>query len=174
MIAFAQGVRTVTGVTEDLTRLREDVRGVIREVRDTLYDLRTDVSEEQDVTTTMNTYLQRVSERSGLQVTMRHDESARLPLPQEREIWRIAKEAVTNVERHAQATKLSISWQCDGKRALLVVSDNGVGFSKGVPTRLDSYGIVGMRERAASIGAKLDVESAPGQGTSVRVLLEPV
>ena len=120
------------------------------------------------------TYLQRVSERSGLQVTMRHDETARLPLPQEREIWRIAKEAVTNVERHAQATKLSISWQCDGKRALLVVSDNGVGFSKGVPTRLDSYGIVGMRERAASIGAKLDVESAPGQGTSVRVLLEPV
>lgn len=156
-----------------LENLRGDVRGVIREVRDTLYDLRTDVSEDQDVTDTMNAYLQRVSERSGLQVTMRTDESARLALPQEREIWRIAKEAVTNVERHAQATKLSISWQCDGKRALLVVSDNGVGFAKGVPTRLDSYGIVGMRERAASIGAKLDVESSPGQGTSVRVLLEP-
>ena len=88
-------------------------------------------------------------------------------------MWRIAKEALTNVERHARAKQVSMSYTTDGRSAALVVSDDGIGFPKGTPTRLDSYGILGMRERAASIGARLDIESTPGAGTTVRVLLDP-
>lgn len=160
-------------VTGQLDTLRGDLRTVVREVRDTLYDLRTDVSEGQDVISTLSGFLDRVSERSSLHVTIRSEQTGRLPLPQEREIWRIAKEAVTNVEKHARASELSITWFCDGARATLVVSDNGVGFTKGTPTRLDSYGILGMRERAASIGARLELDSAPGAGTTVLVQLDP-
>ena len=92
---------------------------------------------------------------------------------QEREIWRITKEAVANVEKHARASQLAITWRCDGHRAELVVSDDGVGLGKGQPARLDSYGIIGMRERAASIGARLDFDTNPGGGTAVRVWLDP-
>jgi signal transduction histidine kinase len=160
-------------VRESLDNLRNDVRGVIGEVRDTLYDLRTDVTEVQDMTTTLKQFLERVSERSGLRVTLRTEERGRLPLLQEREVWRITKEAVANVERHARASQLAITWRCDGQRAELVVSDDGVGLGKGQPARLDSYGIIGMRERAASIGARLDFDTNPGGGTAVRVWLEP-
>ena len=93
---------------------------------------------------------------------------ARLPIPQERELFRIAQEALVNVERHADAEHVTVAWRCDGRSAELVVTDDGDGFPVGRSGRLDSYGLVGMRERAAAIGARLDVESTPGQGTRIR------
>ena len=160
-------------VTAEVTQLRDDVRGVIREVRDTLYDLRTDVSDSLSLADVVGQYVDRVAERSGLQIQTDTDGHARLPLLQEREMWRVAQEALANVERHAQATAVRIVWRCDGQRAVMDVTDNGVGFEAGKAGRLDSYGMLGMRERAASIGASLEVLSAPGRGTRVRCVLDP-
>jgi signal transduction histidine kinase len=162
-----------TDLEPALDQLRNDVRNVIREVRDTLYDLRTDVSETKAMSTTLGGFLDRVRQRSGLEITLSSDERARLPLPQEREMWRIAQEAVTNVERHAEAKHVTIEWFADGSRAELVIADDGAGFPQDVSARIDSYGIIGMRERAASIGARLDIESAPGGGTTIRCQLVP-
>jgi signal transduction histidine kinase len=160
-------------VSADLEQLRGDLRGVIGEVRDTLYDLRTDVSDQESIVDVLESFAARVQERSGLDVEMSCDRSHRLPILQEREMWRIAQEAVTNVERHAGASRVLIAWQCNGERAILEVSDNGHGFPIGKAGRLDSYGIIGMRERASSIGATLDLESAEGRGTLVRCTLAP-
>jgi signal transduction histidine kinase len=159
-------------VGPSLEQLRGDVRGVIREVRDTLYDLRTDVSETQDMAETLEAYVERVRERSELDVRLIADGGARLPILQEREMWRIAQEALTNVERHAKATKVRVVWRCNGQAAALEVLDDGVGFPEGTAGRFDSYGIVGMRERASSIGATLDLVSAQCRGTRVRCLLQ--
>jgi signal transduction histidine kinase len=158
--------------TASLDNLREDVRGVIREVRDTLYDLRTDVTETQSLSTTLEAFLDRVKERSGLAGQLRAQETGRLPILQERELWRIAQEAVTNVERHARASQVTISWRCDGTEGRLEIADDGIGFPVGKAGRLDSYGLMGMRERAASIGARLVVDSEPGRGTRVRCTLD--
>jgi signal transduction histidine kinase len=151
-----------------LTRLRSDVRAVVSEVRDTLYDLRTDVSDSQDLLTVLQAFLARVEERSAMRVTLRAEQVARLPLLQEREMFRIAQEAVVNVERHADAGTVTVTWSCDGKKAFLEVADDGAGFPVGHAGRLDSYGITGMRERASSIGATFDIDSEPGHGTKVR------
>ena len=158
-------------VGPSLEQLRSDIRDVIREVRDTLYDLRTDVSEEHDIMSVLNLYLHRVRERSNLDIVVRSEETGRLPLAQEREMFRIAQEALANIEKHAEAKHVNIHWQCAGHAAILDISDDGKGFPIGQAGRLDSYGIIGMRERAASIGATLDVESEPGVGTRVRCLL---
>jgi hypothetical protein len=77
------------------------------------------------------------------------------------------------VERHSQATAVRIVWRCDGERALIDVTDNGVGFDHARAGRVDSYGVLGMRERASSIGARLEIVSAPGRGTRVRCSLVP-
>lgn len=155
-----------------LKQLRSDVRGVVAEVRDTLYDLRTDVSEEQDFSHTMETFLTRVRERSNLRTSVIAQVDGRLPLLPERELWRIAQEAVINVERHAKATSVSVTWRTDGRRALLEVIDDGIGFPTGKSGRLDSYGILGMRERAASIGATMEISGIEGRGTVVRCRLD--
>jgi signal transduction histidine kinase len=160
-------------ISRELGQLREDVRGVIREVRDTLYDLRTDVSDVSGVADVLEEYAARVGERSGIQVHVDADRSHRLPILPERELWRVAQEALANVERHAHATAVRILWRCDGERAVIDVTDNGIGFAQDRAGRLDSYGVLGMRERAASIGASLEIHSAPGRGTRVRCILDP-
>lgn len=160
-------------VSDALERLRDDVRGVIREVRDTLYDLRTDVSEEQSLAEILHQYAERVRERTSLDFTIEADTDRRLPILQEREMWRIAQEAITNIERHAKATRVRVIWRCDGERAVLRITDNGIGFEPGRAGRLDSYGMLGMRERASSVGATLDVHSIAGQGTSITCVLDP-
>lgn len=156
-----------------LDQLRGDLRSVIREVRDTLYDLRTDVTEARSLPATLEAFLDRVRERSGLEVHLRSQETGRLPILQERELWRIAQEAITNVERHARAAHLTVSWRCDGAEAHLEVADDGEGFPVGRTGRLDSYGLLGMRERAASIGATLQVDSEVSRGTRVTCSVVP-
>lgn len=155
-------------VGDPLVQLREDVRSVISEVRDTLYDLRTDVSEAQGFLTTLELFAARVRERAQFEIRVRAEDRGRLPIPQERELFRIAQEALVNVERHAKASHVTIVWRCDGRSAELFIIDDGVGFGVGRSGRLDSYGLMGMRERAASIGARLDIESSPGHGTRIR------
>lgn len=155
-------------VTDHLEQLRSDVRSVVGEVRDTLYDLRTDVTESQGMIDTLRGFLERVEARSGLHTKVDAVVTGRLPMLQERELWRIAQEAVTNVERHAQATQVVITWRSDGRHAVLLIVDDGIGFPTGRAGRLDSYGILGMRERASSIGATLDIAGTDGRGTTVR------
>jgi len=159
-------------VHDDLERLRADVRSVVGEVRETLYDMRTDVTETRGLVDALEGFLARVRGRAGIETSFRHQETARLPVPQEREMWRIAQEAISNVERHARASHVNVQWRCDGTSALLVVSDDGLGFPVGRAGRVDSYGMVGMRERADAIRAVMEFESQPGRGTTVRCRLE--
>lgn len=155
-----------------LERLRTDVRGVVGEVRDTLYDLRTDVTEDSDLPTTLTTHVERVQARSRIDMRMDIRADSRLPLRQEREVFRIAQEALANVERHSGAQRCLVRWWCEDGVALLEVRDDGRGFASGRAGRLDSYGILGMRERAASIGATLDVDSIEGVGSTIRCHLQ--
>ena len=158
-------------VAPDLERLRTDMRKVVSEVRETLYDLRTGVSEEHHLVETLDGFLERVSDRKGIEVTFAPNVSEPLPLPLEREMWRIAQEAITNAERHSGASRVDVRWTSNDRFALLEVSDNGKGLGGTTAGRVDSYGILGMRERADAIGASLEFESAPGAGTTVRCRL---
>ncbi|HVF33134.1 MAG TPA: ATP-binding protein, partial [Acidimicrobiales bacterium] len=78
--------------------------------------------------------------------------------------------AVTNALRHADSTIIRVTWRCDDAGAVLEVVDGGVGLPAGPPARPDAYGIVGMRERAAAIGGRLELTApADGGGTVVRL-----
>ncbi|NNC81302.1 MAG: GAF domain-containing sensor histidine kinase [Acidimicrobiales bacterium] len=158
-------------IDEPLHRLRADVRTVIGEIRDTLSDLRTDVSDGKGFEETIEDFAARLADRSGLTIGVDMSAPARLPIMQERELWRIAQEAMVNVERHAEATTLNVKWISDGTTGVLEISDDGRGFTLGESGRIDSYGLVGMRERAASIGASMEVESAPETGTTIRCVV---
>ncbi len=155
-------------VGPELGQLQEGVRTAAAEIRYTLYDLRTDVDEDQNLADVLTEFADRVAERSGLTVTVEGSTSYRPPLAKEREIWRIAQEAVRNAERHANATTVAISWSCDASSAELQVTDDGRGLAPGGQARTDSYGVIGMRERAAAIDASIDIVSKPGEGTTVR------
>ena len=101
-------------------------------------------------------------------MVLEHHAADRPPIPVERELFRIAQEAVANVERHSHAATLTVTWTCDDQVAVLELRDDGVGIEPRTAARLDAYGILGMRERADAIGAELVIESDAGQGTLVR------
>jgi signal transduction histidine kinase len=159
-------------VQSDLIALRGDVRNLVEELRDALVDLRSDVSESQGVDDVLRSFLERVNRRNRLAVTLTAEADARLPLTVEREFWRVAQEAVMNAERHAHASNVSVLWLCNGDGALLEVADNGVGMSAGKAAGASSYGLLGMRERADSVGAQLDITSGPDKGTVVRMRMK--
>ena len=159
---------------EELNVLRTEVRGVLTEVRDTLCDLRTDVTETRDLVETLEEFLDRVRARADFDVSFWHETTGRLSLIQERELWRLAHEAVSNVEHHARARHLRVRWRCDGKVGVLTVADDGRGFDPAAATGPGSYGLKGMRERADAIGARLEIDSEPFVGTVVECRVEGV
>jgi signal transduction histidine kinase len=82
-------------------------------------------------------------------------------------VFRIVQESLTNVRRHASATEVTIRLQAAGEDWELVVRDDGVGFD--ASDLRTGYGVLGMEERARALGGSLDVESAAGAGTTVRL-----
>jgi signal transduction histidine kinase len=93
-----------------------------------------------------------------------------LATEKEQEVYRLAQEALNNVLKHAHATRVSVRLAADGAGTLLEIADNGVGFEPSADGA-DGYGLPGMRERAERLGGTLEVESAPGKGTRVRVTI---
>jgi signal transduction histidine kinase len=91
-----------------------------------------------------------------------------MSLAQKEIFYRIGQEALHNVVKHARASKASVRLARDNGSFVLEVADNGVGFETGhsFPGHM---GLVSMSERAQSIGAELQVESAPGKGTRVKL-----
>jgi signal transduction histidine kinase len=157
----------VVSVLEDL---RTQVTAVVSDVRDTLFDLRTEVTDTYDLASIVRDFLTRVQQRTGIITDHDVRVAGRLPLLQEREMWQIAREAITNVERHSQAKHLTVTVNETPTSASITVRDDGVGL--GVHTsRADSYGIIGMRERAARIGAELSIRPSVRGGTEIQVHL---
>jgi signal transduction histidine kinase len=151
-----------------LRELRAQVSAVVVDVRDTLYDLRSEVTDTKDLAVLLEDFLPRVERRSGIATTHRCRIEGRLPLMQEREIWQIVREAIGNAERHSQAATLSVTIHETQDSFTAVVRDDGIGLGKTTP-RADSYGMVGMQERAARIGASIAVRAPSSGGTEIRV-----
>jgi signal transduction histidine kinase len=156
---------------EELHTLHDVVRDIMQELRETIYQLRANVSEQQELSDIAADYLARFEERTGIRTSWMSESSVRLPYRVEQELWRIVQEALANVDRHSGATQVLVRWDVDEYGARLEISDDGKGFDPNSVAG-DHYGIVGMRERADAIGARLTILSRVEQGTSVVVELE--
>jgi len=149
-----------------LRELREQVSLVVKDVRNTLFDLRTEVTDSRDLTDTATQFLHHVQQRSGILTACDIDIDERLPLMVERELWQIVKEAILNAERHSRATHLTVASRYRNDVLRLTVHDDGVGLEASA-ARHDSYGLTGMRERAHRLDATLTVRSLETGGTEM-------
>jgi PAS domain S-box-containing protein len=148
------------------------VDATVDEVRNLSRDLRPSVLDDLGLAAALQWYLGRQAERAGLTVAFTpQPELPRAPRDVETACYRIAQEAMTNVLRHAHATRVDVEVAMRGTDLVLCVRDNGRGFSAGAPGGPPGgpghLGLVGMRERAETAGGVLVVESAPGAGTTV-------
>jgi signal transduction histidine kinase len=84
-------------------------------------------------------------------------------------LYRVVQEAMTNVARHAGATRVDVLVERGADRVLVMVEDDGAGFEPDRVERGAHFGLLGLRERADALGGTLTVESRPGAGTTVVV-----
>jgi two-component system sensor histidine kinase UhpB len=155
---------------EQMASLAAQLHDCLDEIRRISRDLRPEALDDLGLVNALIALASRVDQQSGLRIERRL--SPQLPtLSTELElvIYRVAQEALTNVLRHAKATRCVVVLESSDDEVELRVSDDGVG----MPSRLsgETIGIEGMRERALLGGGTLSVESPPGQGTQVTLRL---
>lgn len=109
------------------------------------------------------------TQRSGVVCTLSVDESLELPEPYATAVFRIVQESLANVAKHAGASEAAVRIEKSRGAVTLAVQDNGCGFSPATPRKPQSLGLLGLRERAHLLKGKIVIESAPGQGTCIRV-----
>jgi signal transduction histidine kinase len=94
-----------------------------------------------------------------------------LPSAHATTVFRIIQESLTNVGKHARASRVKVTLERNGADVTFGILDNGVGFSPRDPRKPNSYGLLGLRERTSLLGGEVTITSAPGEGTNVRVRL---
>jgi PAS domain S-box-containing protein len=96
-------------------------------------------------------------------------EHQRLSPTAETALYRIVQEALTNVARHAQASRVGVLLECRGERLVVIVEDDGLGCDPQAALQSGRLGLLGIRERAEMLGGSLEMESSPGAGTTLFV-----
>jgi two-component system sensor histidine kinase UhpB len=156
---------------EDLDELRETARSGAEDVRRIVRSLRPEALEDLGLPSALAALATAFHEQAGVRVERRLDAGLTLSEEQELVFYRVAQEAITNVARHAAATRVDIQLRRADAGVLLMVRDDGVGLTP--PANGASHGIRGMRERAMLIGAQLTIDRPPCGGTEVRLVLPP-
>lgn len=113
-------------------------------------------------------HVEMVGEKHGIRASFRSSGGIeRLPANVETVLYRTVQEALTNVVRHAQATRVDVVLMVRDEKLVIIVEDDGVGFDPNHVSTDDHLGLFGLRERTEMIGGTLAIESAPGKGTTI-------
>jgi signal transduction histidine kinase len=154
---------------EQLEEVRLLNRGALAEMRSLLLELRPEALAQAKMDDLLRQLGRAMTGRTGVPVSVSVDVQCPLPAEVQIALYRIAQEALNNAAKHAEAGQVDAHFWCQAGRATLAIRDDGQGFDvDNIPPGHLGLGI--MRERAASIGARLEIESEPGLGTQVTVV----
>ncbi|MCZ7666872.1 MAG: sensor histidine kinase [Chloroflexi bacterium] len=163
-------------VAENLNELRAMAWEAMLDMRLLIFELRPPVLEEEGLVMALQIRLEAVEARSGVYTHFHTSGERPLPLPLETELYRIAQEALTNVVKHAQAKQVDVTLRFDETQVCLEIEDDGIGFETAAASSLNTsvvhssgMGLRGIQERADKINGDLLIQSAPGQGTMLRI-----
>jgi signal transduction histidine kinase len=159
-----------------LAELAAAARSVYVDVREAILSLSAPVPPDRGVVASLEEYAASYAESSKLAVHFRASPDAakaQLTAAAQAEVFSIAREALTNVRKHARAQRVSLNLGLEGGELVLRIKDDGVGFEADVlavgPERWPHFGLAGMRERAESVGGGIVWRSRPDAGTEVEL-----
>jgi PAS domain S-box-containing protein len=180
LYGIALGARTArTLLDDDPARAVEPMDYVLQlaeaglaEMRALIFELRPESLATEGLVAALDKQVAATRARYGIDVEAELPPEPELGLAEKEVFYRVAQEALHNVVKHARASRVEVRLATEDGSTSLEIRDNGVGFdAKGsFPGHM---GLVSFTERAASIGARVDVESTPGEGTVVKLSLTP-
>lgn len=154
----------------EISDLKKVVKHNLGDIRRIIFDLRPMALDDLGLAPAIRRYLAEYGERFGMDIEfVFYGDERRLDPALEVAIFRVIQEAITNVRKHARATRTRVELRMGGAEVGVVVHDDGKGFDR--ETLLSragrSFGMIGMKERVHLFGGEFHVESAPGQGTRI-------
>ena len=161
-------------IEQEINETRQVVRSAYMDVREAIEGLRLRWDDPEKLAFNLAAYTRDVSQQMGIPIDfVSSPEDLTAPSRISLQLLRIAQEALTNVRKHAQASRVDVRLTRNGEYLELRVADDGVGFpdtprENGI---YRSYGLSSMRERAESIDGKLSVVTGPGQGSVITVIV---
>lgn len=158
-----------------LGQVKNDGQQALREMRLLIYELRPPILEKEGLAEAIKSRIETVEGRTGLDVSFILTGQAELSPKMEMGLFRIAQEALNNILKHAQAKQVRVSLSLTKTLITLTIADDGIGFDPTAVTGSSGggLGLANMQERAAEIGAALDLTSTPGKGTQITVEVRP-
>ncbi|NPV28917.1 MAG: sensor histidine kinase [Firmicutes bacterium] len=160
-------------VKSELARLKEMVRSSLQDIRKIIFDLRPMALDDLGLVGGLRRLLGELEERHGLPIEfLFFGRERRLGRTYEVAIFRIIQEALNNVIKHAEASRVVVKLELLSERVVAVVKDDGKGFDlQAVEARGEHYGLLNMQERAQLLEGELRIKSASGQGTEIIVTI---
>jgi signal transduction histidine kinase len=158
--AFQERLTQLGAVLDEAMDLK---RSVVDELRPSLLD-------HFGLPTALRAYAESTCAKAGLDSELQLSEES-VPMPKEAAIalFRVGQEGLTNIIRHARARTIRLSFTGEADVYRFVLSDDGCGFNAADPQFRWSHGLMGMRQRVRSLGGTIEIDSAPGAGTTLRV-----
>jgi signal transduction histidine kinase len=156
-----------------LERLQETATAALAEMRALIFQLRPPALRDQGLVAALQQHAQTMALREGIGITLNVVGDERLARGIEQPIYRIVQEALNNVFKHANAQNVAIMLEFSSERVRLQIADDGQGFDLQATPSGDGrhLGVLSMRERAAEIDGTMELQSVPGGGTTVTVVV---
>jgi len=156
---------------EILTNIKDSAKDIVESTGDIVWMIKPGFDEIETVIERMERYIHDLCSHRDIGYTLELNElrSVKLTMVQRKNVYLIFKEAVNNAIKYADTKTLNVAVRNDGKRIVLVISDFGKGFD--LVNTPKGNGLENMFNRAAELGGKLNIESAPGSGTNITMTL---
>ena len=160
------------GFKSKLSSMEEVIDRTIQTVQKLSGELRPGILDDLGLAAAIEWQGEEFENRTGVQceVALSHEESV-LTIEQSTTMFRIFQETLTNVIRHAQATKVEVRLMEQKGSIVLEVSDNGRGITEAEISDPKAFGLIGMRERVDFMGGEITIAGSPGKGTRIMVIL---
>lgn len=159
---------------DHLRVLRDSAQESLREMRLLIFELRPVALEKNDLADALRIRLDSVEARSGIKSELQVEGMESLSYPVKQELYQIAQESLNNVLKHSNASQVKVSLRFTDEGTCLEISDNGQGFEPGRATQSGGMGLAGLAERARKIAGRLAIDSAPGRGARIQVVVPRV
>lgn len=163
-------------VQDELVDLKGQVRAGLEEIRKIIFNLRPMALDDLGIVATLRKFTQDFEEKSRIHTKFEVvGRELRLPSAMEAAIYRMVQEAFSNVLKHARASHVSLEMHYSERLITLTIKDNGSGFRpEGLPktaNRNSHFGLIGMRERVELLEGRIDIQSSPGSGTEITIII---
>jgi signal transduction histidine kinase len=169
---FQNPPHDTAGRLEQSKAMLQQIDDAIHNVQEICSELRPTMLSHFGLSETIQWYLEEFEKQTGIRCKANIEpELPRLSEDLDILIFRIVQEAMTNVVRHARATKVTVQLKCERENLVLKIKDNGRGILKEEATHPKSFGIIGIRERVRFQGGRSKFEGVPNKGTTVTILL---